>query len=196
MSLTWLDFVNWLGNFLKMKSSGINSCMHARFYRKGAPLNYHKMSAVCYGIRHVLPSVAADTLWCIGSKSNCSFWHDRWTTSRPSFCRIQIPDHLQQTAQFTIGQLISNGQLLIPEQIQTYLISAGLYDGETVIPMEREKDELIWELSSNGQLTVTDAYHAYHAKECQRKRWLKVWQIHYPASVHVHLALLARQVAH
>lgn len=79
---------------------------------------------------------------------------------------------LKYTGNHTLGQIIHYGKWIIPECWER------LYPiiEEEIQTSELENDELIWEGSANGEITVKDVYNFYREKGTITQWHGRIWR--------------------
>lgn len=98
--------------------------------------------------------------WIKGRQSDFLLLKDNWLnrTSLSSF--IQIPEQLKYIKNFTVAQIIHDGGWHIPENLKNLFLVVAEKIMEVQI-LDNDADELVWDGSANGQITVKAAYGCY-----------------------------------
>lgn len=157
---TWCDFVR------------------KRYYRNGTIINYHRSSSICGGIKVGLLLVTLDVQWIIGRQSKISWWKN-WLNGRSLESLIHMPLELKFTEYFTISQIIHDGCWAIRQSLKTLFPVVVKEINEVHI----SKDELVWDGSTIGMITIKAAYNYYRVKE-QIILWKKaLWRKFIPTKM-------------
>lgn len=86
--------------------------MHARFYKRGRTIDYYKASTIWACISDAIHRLLLDTTWNIGSNSK---------QAGGLLDIFPIPSELPFTRNTTIGELILEGMLSLPQQMKVLL---------------------------------------------------------------------------
>lgn len=61
-----------------------------------------------------LSTLKPDTYWCVGDKSKCSFWTDKWLEGGSIIERLDIPGELEYTRAFTVSEFMVDNKWEVP----------------------------------------------------------------------------------
>lgn len=110
-----------------------------------------------------LHSVVLDITWIVGNQSSLSLWNDRWFDGQMLSSVVQIPEALEFTNDYTLGHLIQNGWWILPVQFHENLQGVCQRILEVEI-LEQPEDQLVWLGSTNGEVSIKEAYHCYRER--------------------------------
>jgi len=78
---------------------------------------------------------------------------------------------------------IQNGRWQFPNDLQIQFPNLMLLAAQGIIPAQSRRDKLIWKHSTNGELTLKDAYNLKKKTNFQKVRWAKlIWSPDFPPS--------------
>lgn len=123
----------------------------------------------------VLLLVAMDIKWIIGRQSRFSLWKDPWLKGRSLESFIPIPVVLKYTKLYRVNSIIQNGERLIPQEL-ALLYSVVTQEISTVIILESDADELIWDCSADGEIFVKKSYEQYRERLPSITRKKRIWR--------------------
>lgn len=104
--------------------------------------------------------------WIIGKKnSNYRLWEDNWLPGQLILSNIgEIPKNLTFTRNYLLQQFITDGAWLVPNYFNQELPEVTKLICDVDIS-ESSFDEPVWMESTNGYLTVKQAWNCYRVKE-------------------------------
>lgn len=79
----------------------------------------------------------------------------------------------------TVEDFVHDGSLRLPQQLKVLLDSNGVEVSSITVPLGNTVDEIIWEGSDSGELSVKGAYNFYREKaiviQWQKKKLAPVY---------------------
>lgn len=106
--------------------------------------------------------ISMDVRWRLGRNLQCSLWNDNWLAGRSLSSTVNIPQSLNFMKKLKGCDLMENGAWKIPEIFKHELPISKQMEHTTIEDVM--EDELLWEHSNNGVLTIKSAYEQYRQK--------------------------------
>ena len=155
--------------------------LRSRVLKKKKPISYHLFSSVWSGIKHKYLEVLLNSAWNLGDRVNINFWTDIWC-GKPLVEEYSIDPGLHDNLSSTVNLFIQNAKCKIPQSlIQNFPNIHNILENATTLVIAKD-DDMLWNLSSNGDLCFKDAY-LFHCSHGQNIAWAKViWNKNIPPS--------------
>jgi len=155
--------------------------LKSRVMKMKKPISYHVLSSIWSGIKHKYSEVLLNSSWNLGDGVNINFWTDNWC-GKPLVEEYSIDPGLHENLSSTVNLFIKDAKWKIPQPlIQNFPNIQNIVETIT-IPVIAKDDELLWNLSSNGELSFKDAY-LFHCNHGQNIAWAKlIWNKNIPPS--------------
>jgi hypothetical protein len=155
--------------------------LRSRVIHGAKPISYHVYSSIWSSIKHKFVEVSEHVSWQLSTGENIRFWLDSWCVV-PLVSSLGIPAHLHHLLQSTVDNYIVNYNWNIPLcLLNAYPQLQSLLDKVT-IPLVPKDDNLFWDQSPDGNLSLKDAY-SFHCPSPQHLPWAKsIWHKSIPPS--------------
>jgi hypothetical protein len=153
--------------------------LRCRVCRNSKVINHHIFSSIWSGIKGYYSVIMENSSWLLGNGDNINFWLDHWC-GEPIAKSLDIPIYLQHHLSSTVNQFLVNNHWLIPPIILNNYPQLANIISRVSIPIEPKPDELLWNNSTSGSLSLKDAY-LFKDPIGQNIHWSKiVWNISIP----------------
>ncbi|CAI8592772.1 unnamed protein product [Vicia faba] len=129
--------------------------LRLRVMRNKIPIKYHIFSSIWLGIKNQFQKIVDNSTWNLGQGNTINFWTDQWC-GKPLVEQLQIQHHNQPFSK--VADFILNGHWNFPPDLLLLFPSIPDIINKICIPLEPKEDELRWNHSSDGNLTLKDAY--------------------------------------
>ncbi|XP_070679393.1 uncharacterized protein [Malus domestica] len=126
--------------------------LHGRLYSCS-----YKRSSIWPGIKSILHILFQNCRWVIGNGSTTSLWVDKWL-DKPIVDVVGATEIAHSLSRTKVSNIIRMGKWVIP-----YIFSSTFPDLtkeilEMPLPIDEDKDVLIWEVSTSGVFSFSDGY--------------------------------------
>lgn len=169
----------------KKKKEALTKFMQARFFKKRKAIGYYKTSSIWYGIGEAVQTLQLDVSWNIGTNSSCSTWFDDWTSQGTLSDIVPIPAELWYTRNMLVGDFIVDGMLNFLQPLLLLFQNNNIRLEDVTVPGDDAQDELIWEGSATGKLTVRSTYEQYREKNTIIQLYGKLWKPFIPPKISI-----------
>jgi ribonuclease HI len=117
--------------------------------------------------------------WLLGNGENINFWLDHWCGA-PLVHSLDIPLNLHPFLSSTVNQFLVENHWLIPPILVNHYPQLLSFINQVTIPCDPKPDELVWNSSNSGSLSLKDAF-LHQAPVGQNVKWTKLlWNISIP----------------
>lgn len=130
-------------------------------------------SSIWPGLRVSLPLIFQHSRWSIGDGKLVSFWSDKWL-NHVIIDNLQI-SRVSQFFKSSVASYISGQQWVLPTWFQAALPSLAREIMNTPLPVVPEGDILIWEDSSSGTLSFSNAYELFRPHSIKQVWVSNLW---------------------
>ncbi|XP_058733339.1 uncharacterized protein LOC131604944 [Vicia villosa] len=156
-----------------------NSLLASRIKRKKKIISYHIKSYIWTSIKDYYETVLENSKWIIGDGSKINFWLDTWL-DEPIAAKFKIPVDLHKHIKVKVKDWLVGKDWCIPNNILTAYPNLLHLISKIIIPDMDIDDCIIWRETSDGDLSLKQAYGRYE-KRNQVVPWANfVWNKHVP----------------
>jgi hypothetical protein len=147
--------------------------LKSRAIRKGKPIQ-HIYSSLWSSIKQENREIIENSAWLIGSGEQMNFWNDAWC-AEPLTQQLIIPSYISDGLQSCVSDYLINDQWNFPPQLVQMFPSISLIVQQVTFPTVLKCDELMWKHTTNGELSLKDAYD-FKLQQFQDLAWTKyIW---------------------
>jgi hypothetical protein len=144
-------------------------------------INHHIYSSIWSGIKGNYSDILNNSSWVLGKGDCINFWLDSWCGD-PIAHSLGIPAYLYPHLTSTVNLFLADNHWLIPPILLHRYPQLSNILSNVSIPIDSKPDELMWNNSSSGSLSLKDAY-LYQDPVGQKLLWSKIiWNISIPPS--------------
>ncbi|XP_019431828.1 PREDICTED: uncharacterized protein LOC109338930 [Lupinus angustifolius] len=154
----------------------------ATFYRKtySKRITYTK-SSVWPGIKKHWQLIKDNSIWLLGNGNSINYWLDNWLGS-PIVGLLAIPDPISYVLQARVVDFMQDSSWIIPAWLARLHPTVCQQIVNTPIPNASTDDKLAWLHSTDGSLSMKDAYLFTKPAQPQHNWCKQVWSISIPPS--------------
>jgi ribonuclease HI len=154
-----------------------SNLLRSRVLRNQKIINYHIYSSIWSGLKGHYTEMMDNSSWLLGNGENINFWLDQWCGA-PLVHSLDIPLNLHPLLSSTVNQFLVNNHWLIPPILVNHYPQLLTLINQVSIPLELKSDELVWNNSASGSLSLKDAY-LHQAPVGQNLGWTKLLWNHF-----------------
>ncbi|XP_058749874.1 uncharacterized protein LOC131622872 [Vicia villosa] len=155
--------------------------LKARVKRNGRVIKYSIKSSIWIGIKDVHQTVLDNCSWIIGNGNFVNFWMDNWL-GESLVSKYKIPDRFHRTLTSKVCDWWSNNSWNVSNNTHVALPDLRNLIACISIPDMDVPDALVWKKSTNGMLSIKEAYKEI-IKPCPSAVWSNFpWDIDSPPS--------------
>lgn len=149
--------------------------LKSRCIKNRKPIPYHIHSSIWSSIRNEFENTNDESCWLIGNGENVNFWNDNWCGA-PLSITFNLPEHISQNLHASVQDFIFNGSWSIPLSMQSMFPGINLLVQHVTIPVEDSQDKIVWKNTTNGEITLKEAY-MFKTQGGQNVHWSKlIWK--------------------
>ncbi|XP_058755290.1 uncharacterized protein LOC131628440 [Vicia villosa] len=152
--------------------------MRQRVMRKHKIINHYIFSSIWSSVKSEMPSVLANSSWCLGNGKDISSWYDNWCGA-PLFSSFT---DLTSIKDQNVSSIIVNGNwdfskadTIIPPYMQVQISKCH-------IPIEPLQDRRVWSHSQFGDLSTKLVYEFKRLNGNRKEWWRWIWAKSIPPS--------------
>ncbi|TQD76419.1 hypothetical protein C1H46_038047 [Malus baccata] len=126
--------------------------LHGRLYSCS-----YKRSSIWPGIKSILYILFQNCRWVIGNGSTTSLWVDKWL-DKPIVDVVGATEIAPSLSRTKVSNIIRMGKWVIPSIFSSTFPDLTKEILEMPLPIDEDKDVLIWEVSTSGVFSFSDGY--------------------------------------
>ncbi|KAM1823097.1 hypothetical protein ACFX14_025043 [Malus domestica] len=126
--------------------------LHGRLYSCS-----YKRSSIWPGIKSILHILFQNCRWVIGNGSTTSLWVDKWLDN-PIVDVVGATEIAPSLSRTKVSNIIRMGKWVIPSIFSSTFPDLTKEILEMPLPIDEDKDVLIWEVSTSGVFSFSDGY--------------------------------------
>ncbi|CAN6572428.1 unnamed protein product [Malus baccata var. baccata] len=126
--------------------------LHGRLYSCS-----YKRSSIWPGIKSILHILFQNCRWVIGNGYTTSLWVDKWL-DKPIVDVVGATEIAPSLSRTKVSNIIRMGKWVIPSIFSSTFPDLTKEILEMPLPIDEDKDVLIWEVSTSGVFSFSDGY--------------------------------------
>ncbi|KAF9610198.1 hypothetical protein IFM89_021136 [Coptis chinensis] len=161
-----LSMLMKMGCAMLKKKDDWSTFMQGKYRKRSGAWNKNKHSTIWNGIRWALEEMQPHTIWVIDNGKQINVWKDKWLGNKSIKDMLPIDHSFWAGYNAKLSDCIVNNQWNFPPPLSLNAILTMLGVDVALLPQPNEdiEDEMLWEHTPNGELTVASAHEAIRAK--------------------------------
>lgn len=157
------------------------SILRNRALRNQRSIKYHIFSSIWSSVKNELEVIKNNSTWIVGDGKMINFWYDDWCEGSIQQL-LNIPDHIILEFPDKLENYVENHRWSIPDNLHHMFPDLRLLVSKVTLANRSLPDSLVWNHSSNGDLTMKDAY-SFKKHAFPKIPWAKhIWSNDIPPS--------------
>jgi hypothetical protein len=155
--------------------------LNSRLLRNGVPINHHIFSSIWSSVKQEAPIILENSCWKVGLRISINLWIDHWC-GLPLATSLNIHHYVIQWLPSKVSDIIHNQVRHIPPLLDNlYPLLKNIVQKITLL-LEPSLDMLVWKGTSNGMLSLKDAYEFKRHHFPILARCKNIWSKYFPPS--------------